>query len=474
MLTTSLGKGGNSPVPNDIKFHNNSKSIYVLSSSNELHEYDVQNGSLLNQIKIGKNGGSKLAMNPVLDSVIAVGSLSVKIIDTKTNKSKKLKANYINGISSLVFSKDGKYLLCAGVDSKELLCFDVQASAASDEPLYSVFLPHIPASIAFHSSSDKKVPDALVTYQDSNIANVIRAKVSSNEYTTTISTITTSANILAASFHLKQLDSLLLAIGTGSDPYFITTAYVQQSELMTIVDLSHKLVKDSVNSSSTKPSAVADTSDFSMLDDTEKVGKKRAFQVTDEENNEGNIMKQINSSVELNEETLEMKLEKLSASLNEYEANVVPNAGGTTQLTSDSLITLIEQALQSDDQSLIEQCFACEDIFVLEATTKRLPTNRIIEFLRVLLLKLEKRPSRGPVIIRWLAAILRHHTAYLISVPTLASSLANLSQILERRLSTYTHLAPLKGRLDLVMSQLSTSQSDNRNTSEPVQVYREK
>jgi hypothetical protein len=170
----------------------------------------------------------------------------------------------------------------------------VQASAASDEPLYSVFLPHIPASVVFHSSSDKKVPDVLVTYQDSNIANVIRTKVSSNEYTTTISTITASANILAASFHLKQLDSLLLAIGTGSDPYFITTAYVQQSELMTIVDLSHKLVKDSVNSSSTKPGAVTDTSDFSMLDDTEKVGKKRAFQVTDEENNEGNIMKQIN------------------------------------------------------------------------------------------------------------------------------------------------------------------------------------
>ena len=122
MLTSSLGKGGNSPVPNDIKFHNNSKSIYVLSSSNELLEYDVQNGSLLNQIKIGKNGGSKLAMNPVLDSVIAVGSLSVKIIDTKTNRSKKLKANYINGISSLVFSKDGKYLLCAGVDSKGTHC----------------------------------------------------------------------------------------------------------------------------------------------------------------------------------------------------------------------------------------------------------------------------------------------------------------------------------------------------------------
>ncbi len=448
-----------------------------MSTSSDLHEYDVNNGALLNQIKIGKNGGYKLAMNPILDNVIAIGSLSIKIIDTKNNKSKKLKANYINGISNIVFSKDGKYLLCAGNDSKEILCFDVQASASSDEPLYSVFMPHIPTSIAFHRNSDKKVPDVIVTYQDSDVANVIRSTFSSNTYTTTISTITASATIIAASFDLKHTDNITLAIGTSTNPFFVTNAYIQQNELLTTIDLSHKIVKDS--SSVTKTSAAsadaADTNDFSLLDDSEKVGKKRAFQMIDPVNDTTNIMKQINSSVDLNEETLEMKLEKLSASLNEHEANLASNADATltTQLTSDSLITLIEQALQSDDQSLIEQCFACEDIFVLEATTKRLPTNRIIDFLRVLLLKLEKRPSRGPLIIRWLAAILRHHTAYLLSVPTLASSLANLSQILERRLSTYTHLAPLKGRLDLVMSQLSTTYSDNRNVSEPVQVYRE-
>lgn len=438
----------------------------------------MNSGALLNQIKIGKNGGYKLAMNPVLDNVIAIGSLSIKIVDTKNNKSKKLKANYINGISNIVFSRDGKYLLCAGNDSKEILCFDVQASASSDEPLYSVFMPHIPTSISFHRSGDKKVPDVLVTYRDSNVANVIRSIVNSNSYTTTISTITASASILAASFDVRHSDNITLAIGTSTSPYFVTNAYIQQNELMTSIDLSHKIVKDSSGAAKAGAPADADATDttnFSLLDDTEKVGKKRAFQMIDPVDDATNIMKQINSSVDLNEETLEMKLEKLSASLNEHEAKATSNAAAslTTQLTSDSLITLIEQALQSDDQSLIEQCFACEDIFVLEATTKRLPTNRIIDFLRVLLLKLEKRPSRGPMIVRWLAAILRHHTAYLISVPTLASSLANLSQILERRLSTYTQLAPLKGRLDLVMSQLSTSYSDSRNVSEPVQVYRE-
>ena len=438
----------------------------------------MNSGALLNQIKIGKNGGYKLAVNPVLDNVIAIGSLSIKIVDTKNNKSKKLKANYINGISNIVFSRDGKYLLCAGNDSKEILCFDVQASASSDEPLYSVFMPHIPTSISFHRSGDKKVPDVLVTYRDSNVANVIRSIVNSNSYTTTISTITASASILAASFDVRHSDNITLAIGTSTSPYFVTNAYIQQNELMTSIDLSHKIVKDSSGAAKAGAPADADATDttnFSLLDDTEKVGKKRAFQMIDPVDDATNIMKQINSSVDLNEETLEMKLEKLSASLNEHEAKATSNAAAslTTQLTSDSLITLIEQALQSDDQSLIEQCFACEDIFVLEATTKRLPTNRIIDFLRVLLLKLEKRPSRGPMIVRWLAAILRHHTAYLISVPTLASSLANLSQILERRLSTYTQLAPLKGRLDLVMSQLSTSYSDSRNVSEPVQVYRE-
>ena len=44
--------------------------------------------------------------------------------------------------------------------------------------------------------------------------------------------------------------------------------------------------------------------------------------------------------------------------------------------TSDSLLTLIDQALQSGDDALLEQCLACTDVDVIEGTTKALKANR--------------------------------------------------------------------------------------------------
>jgi hypothetical protein len=59
--------------------------------------------------------------------------------------------------------------------------------------------------------------------------------------------------------------------------------------------------------------------------------------------------------------------------------------------------------------------------------------------------------------------------------------LAGLSQMLEQRLSSYTKLAALGGRLDLLMSQITTiteangdaKRTANQEASIPRQVYRE-
>ena len=78
----------------------------------------------------------------------------------------------------------------------------------------------------------------------------------------------------------------------------------------------------------------------------------------------------------------------------------------------------------------------------------------MVQLLRKLVAKFEKRPSRGLLLTRWLAAVLRFHTSFLISVPDLSSQLAGLSQMLEQRLASYTRLAALGGRLDLLLSQM--------------------
>ena len=99
----------------------------------------------------------------------------------------------------------------------------------------------------------------------------------------------------------------------------------------------------------------------------------------------------------------------------------------------------------------------------------------MVQLLRKLVAKFEKRPSRGLLLTRWLAAVLRFHTSFLISVPDLSTQLAGLSQMLEQRLASYTRLAALGGRLDLLLSQIhdvvdddldhDDSHKDNHNSA---------
>jgi hypothetical protein len=139
-------------------------------------------------------------------------------------------------------------------------------------------------------------------------------------------------------------------------------------------------------------------------------------------------------------------------------------SSATTEIsipTADSLVTLLDQAIQSGDGTLLEQCLGCSNTEIIDATVKKLPTQRILVLLKTLVGKFERRPSRGILITHWISSILKYHFSYLITLPDLSSQLASLSQILEQRIHSYTKLTSLAGRLDLLMSQVVHQQPMN-------------
>jgi U3 small nucleolar RNA-associated protein 5 len=158
--------------------------------------------------------------------------------------------------------------------------------------------------------------------------------------------------------------------------------------------------------------------------------------------------------------TLEEKLNAYSMAMLADEANSskqkLSAEASRVAPSSDSLVVLVEQSLQSGDDVLLEQCLSCDDKDIIDATTSKLPTAKIFLFMRRLISKFEKRPSRGLLLTRWLSAVLKHHASYLISLPELSSRFAGLSQIMEQRLASYSRLASLGGRLDLLMSHVSS------------------
>ena len=397
------------------------------------------------------------------------------------------------------FTQCGRYLAVAGSGSREVLLFDIQAGAEAT-PLVAVAVIGEPKSLLVRSVASEKGDriEVLCVFEDAD-ACFIRYAIQGESETirTSMCKIAAGSNIMAGRFGnstgAKIQTDITLALGPKSSPTFSSVAVVDaEGNLSENVEVRGK--------SASSSSAEVLTSAESLALDGMKRGvlapvvlgphesgpRKRPLLSEDTYINRKVLKK--SDPDQIDEMTLEQRLESLSNSLAEVEKVTDVPAPASSALavgddgpSSNSLVVIIEQALQSGDDALLEQSLACDDVSIIDATAKRLSPGRVVQLLRKLVAKFEKRPSRGLLLTRWLAAVLRFHTSFLISVPDLSAQLAGLSQMLEQRLSSYAKLAALGGRLDLLMAQITTiteangngKRTANQEASIPRQVYRE-
>eukprot|EP00750_Incisomonas_marina_P016703 INCI19294.1.p1 GENE.INCI19294.1~~INCI19294.1.p1 ORF type:complete len:662 (+),score=143.22 INCI19294.1:551-2536(+) len=126
---------------------------------------------------------------------------------------------------------------------------------------------------------------------------------------------------------------------------------------------------------------------------------------------------------------------------------------------SQSLVTILQQALQANDKAKLEYCLAVHDKEIITTTINKLPAACILPFLRQLVDRLERSPRRGRVLTNWIRKILLRHTAYLMTVPDLAKELAALYEIIASRSALYTKFCRLSGRVDVLLAQLTHRKS---------------
>ncbi|KAI9336015.1 Dip2/Utp12 family-domain-containing protein [Zopfochytrium polystomum] len=123
--------------------------------------------------------------------------------------------------------------------------------------------------------------------------------------------------------------------------------------------------------------------------------------------------------------------------------------------TAASLQTMLSQAIHSSDGPLMDRTLSVRDPATIDATVQRLPRQLVVPFIEQLAARLQSRPARAPVLVRWVRAVVVIHAAYLITNPALVRQLNQLYQTLESRVSTFQRLLKLSGRLELVLSQVS-------------------
>jgi U3 small nucleolar RNA-associated protein 5 len=74
-------------------------------------------------------------------------------------------------------------------------------------------------------------------------------------------------------------------------------------------------------------------------------------------------------------------------------------------------VSLLEQALHTNDSGLLETCLRIADQIVISTSVSRLSEKYVVALLSQLTQRLQAKPTRASSLVAWIRAILVTHTA---------------------------------------------------------------
>ncbi|CAG9816276.1 unnamed protein product [Phaedon cochleariae] len=160
---------------------------------------------------------------------------------------------------------------------------------------------------------------------------------------------------------------------------------------------------------------------------------------------------------------MEQRLENLTLNKSESSSKVPK---------SDNVAQLLVQGLHSKDKNILRTALCKRDEQVVRNTVKRLPVTVFVPLVQELSSFIQGKTLSSHIGSLWLKHILQVHAGVLISNPELPEMLGSTLGSIENRLALLTPLNRLKGRLDLLLPQVSGgSTKEALDSEEPLLVY---
>eukprot|EP00276_Gloeochaete_wittrockiana_P014514 CAMPEP_0184335700 /NCGR_PEP_ID=MMETSP1089-20130417/4231_1 /TAXON_ID=38269 ORGANISM="Gloeochaete wittrockiana, Strain SAG46.84" /NCGR_SAMPLE_ID=MMETSP1089 /ASSEMBLY_ACC=CAM_ASM_000445 /LENGTH=645 /DNA_ID=CAMNT_0026660507 /DNA_START=59 /DNA_END=1993 /DNA_ORIENTATION=+ len=497
----------------DVWFHPTGKSLFATyKENNQVVEFDLSTGNELRRWKAYSSKSSKGvdAIRVTTDGNFAItassNNCSIKVWDMSTLRSVSKFVGHSSSISGLTVSKDNSFLLSSAVDERflnlwrlnelELLTKKKTAVAAAKkgaakrgEKAQLVLDDDETASSSSSSSGGgveddddeddsgkgkqpKKSYSSKSSPTHSNISPFHTNGSSYHVLSVTGSCVSVweyevdgeSSAKPVSELRLGRSDrqnpiiwadffdetTIIVVRGPHFKPHFEKLAYIVDGEFVKkqkASPLNAKGLLDGGKSSTKKAKGEDEEHDDDVVIPnvydaaavpTATRERKRKAVVTEEKTIEETLM-------ELNEDDEDDK----DFELNDNK-NKLPK--------SDTVITVLLQALKTGDEELLGSCVSVTDERVIHSTVRLLPTRLVLQFLTLIIEKFQLHPKEAPQLIPWIKAVLEVHTAFVMGLPNNKTSfaLSGLYHTVDSRLSAFSKLLTLSGRLDLILSQVSS------------------
>lgn len=498
-LSSEQDKDAHGAAVNDVAFNAQGNLLYSCSSEKYVLEWNVKEGSVARKFRA--EGAHQLAVS-ANDEVLAVGGTAIRTFDlTSGKKARKLVAGLSSTVNQLAFSKCSRFLFSSTVGGRFVNMYDLE-DTASDEPAVNFSMPSAPTALfaRAEASKKKKTTDVLLAAVATSGSLFVWTQAyktgakstkpvapDASSVVTGDDSSTASAGVLAVEATADVANELLVVRGSRLKPVFERVSLVdeqsQRKETLAFAPVSeHLLIEDAASRSKKQKvaDAAAEKEQTRVPTLAERSGVAKGLDVTDATaagfddlvaNGDDNDLT-LAERVEALRERVETDL---AAELVRGDASDLA-ASGSEKPDASSLSSVLEQALQSKDNAMLEYCLRTRDGKTISNTIKRVSSVKVLELLEILVMKFEKSPGRCARLCPWIRSILLHHTAYLMTQPDLVQNLSALYQILENRLKVHDQLQKLAGRLSLVIGQIHEAAADGDDSGDAPTakiVYRE-
>ncbi|CAF0715067.1 unnamed protein product [Brachionus calyciflorus] len=505
-LHTQLSEGGHSDKVNDISWcPNYSDSIYSCSDDGYIVEWSLLESKVKAKWKASKTAITSISIDPTNNYLIC-SSKTITVWDLKSKTKVKTLTGHSNDIFKLQFlsqkNQDLEYFFSAAHNDRILNAWTLNSAnitETSNQTLQSFTLNDGPSFLEVISikKNDKNLEALVLAMTHKGQLCLFKYDFSSDE----------KSNLKKP---LKPINTVKLETKEGS-PLKIYAAFLANSknEKLDLIELGNvnneSSLVDMLNNNylyivyGSHVNPRIEKIEFSELNETKKVLKRddpfktsvtlqtQATKIespiiskdvkvlvpgqSGPQTSIGLGNQQKRKSTEPSQMTLEERLNVMG--LDETNGEAYYKNGQVPK--TDNLLVLLVQGLQSNDSKMLNHILQHKNDKVIAKTVRMLPTNYVVQLIKELNKRLQGHAQSGLGLIKWLKSVLMIHTSYLMSYPDLIESLGSVYEMMNARTKLFPQLSKLQGKLQLVMSQVTSQAEDlpSGNDKEPLLYYQD-
>ncbi|PWA16255.1 hypothetical protein CCH79_00004709 [Gambusia affinis] len=449
--------GGHSGGVNCVHWHPEDSLLYSGSDDTNIVEWDLQTGKTRSKWKADRAAVTSLCVSPDGKLLLSAGYV-IKMWNLETKEVYRKFTGHSTAVTTLRFAttrppdSNGLYFLSGAAHDRLLSVWQVREDGKDKNSVVSFTLTDEPQHVDLITSSSKEEAVRLAVVCKDGQLHLFEHFLNGP----CKKPLSPSCSVQMSDTKESPMPIPLLAAALGTDPRSVLLAYgnhlqpVMENAEINTAERHVCLTRDIKTNLSLSMETTVSKVKTPIVNAKSKVlipglpGHKAPV-VSAPHGTEKRKKDAGNKEMSIAERLGEIDLEASSSQKG------APKAAASLQ--TDNYAVLLMQGLESKDAKILNKVFQTRKEMEIKKTVARLPLPAVIPLVEELTKRLQGNPLVACMMVRWLKAVLVHHTSYLASLPDLVTQLGVLYHMIESRVKMFHKLTKLHGKLHLLTTQ---------------------